>query len=220
MIVSVISTMSYLQTVGMAHRDMKPANKFITEAGEVKIIDFGESKDYFKEYLKLDPGEMQVYSSMIHLPWSFKILYGMISDNVPICGFRRKSWLIIMGLIQFIFLFLIFILESDEPLTVTVLLVVVSISKSFLDVVTDAIMVIQARKDKDYGSQDFVTLLYLNAGFVGVIGSIFGGFMTQNYHPKWCFLSYSVMGLVIAFFAACLTKESEKDSTETDEEFR
>ena len=49
MIVSVISTMSYLQSVGMAHRDMKPANKFLMESGEIKIIDFGESKDYFKD---------------------------------------------------------------------------------------------------------------------------------------------------------------------------
>jgi serine/threonine protein kinase len=49
MIVSVISTMSYLQSVGMAHRDLKPANKFLMDSGEIKIIDFGESKDYFKE---------------------------------------------------------------------------------------------------------------------------------------------------------------------------
>lgn len=49
MIVSVISTFSYLQSVGMAHRDLKPANKFLMENGEIKIIDFGESKDYFKE---------------------------------------------------------------------------------------------------------------------------------------------------------------------------
>ena len=49
MIVSVISTMSYLQSVGMAHRDLKPANKFLMDSGEIKIIDFGESKDYFKD---------------------------------------------------------------------------------------------------------------------------------------------------------------------------
>ena len=31
------------------HRDLKPANKFLMDTGEIKIIDFGESKDYFKE---------------------------------------------------------------------------------------------------------------------------------------------------------------------------
>lgn len=33
----------------MAHRDLKPANKFLLDTCEIKIIDFGESKDYFKD---------------------------------------------------------------------------------------------------------------------------------------------------------------------------
>ena len=50
MIVSIISTLSYLQSVGICHRDLKPANLFLMPAThEVKIIDFGESKDYFRE---------------------------------------------------------------------------------------------------------------------------------------------------------------------------
>lgn len=35
--------------MGICHRDLKPANLFLTNQNEVKIIDFGESKDYFKE---------------------------------------------------------------------------------------------------------------------------------------------------------------------------
>lgn len=50
MIVSAISTLSYLQSAGICHRDMKPANLFVLLATfEIKIIDFGESKDYFKD---------------------------------------------------------------------------------------------------------------------------------------------------------------------------
>jgi len=41
--------MSYLQSVGMAHRDIKPANLFLMDTFEIKVIDFGESKDYFRE---------------------------------------------------------------------------------------------------------------------------------------------------------------------------
>jgi serine/threonine protein kinase len=50
MIVSVISTLSYLQQTGICHRDLKPANLFLLPTTfEIKIIDFGESKDYFKD---------------------------------------------------------------------------------------------------------------------------------------------------------------------------
>ena len=49
MIVSSISSLSYLQTNGICHWDLKPSNLFLTENGEIKIIDFGESKDYFAE---------------------------------------------------------------------------------------------------------------------------------------------------------------------------
>ena len=59
MIVSVISTLSYLQGVGICHRDLKPANLFLMpETHEVKLIDFGESKDYFKDGDDGGPGTM------------------------------------------------------------------------------------------------------------------------------------------------------------------
>jgi MFS-type transporter involved in bile tolerance (Atg22 family) len=85
---------------------------------------------------------MQVYMSIIHLPWTFKILYGIISDNLPICGTRRKSYLILMGLIEFTSLFALFYLTPDDPLVVALLLAAASMSEAFVNVVSDAIMVI------------------------------------------------------------------------------
>ena len=83
--------------------------------------------------------------SLISLPWSLKILYGLISDNVPICGTRRKSWLIIMGVVEFISLIILFFTLPEDPLIVTLLLMVASMAIAFINVVSNAIMVIQSR---------------------------------------------------------------------------
>lgn len=47
MLFSLISTLAHLQSVGLCHRDLKPANLFLLPNGEIKVIDFGESKDVF-----------------------------------------------------------------------------------------------------------------------------------------------------------------------------
>ena len=57
------------------------------------------SQDLFKTVYKLEPSEAQKLSSIIALPWAIKILYGLITDNFPICGSRRKSYLLIGALI-------------------------------------------------------------------------------------------------------------------------
>lgn len=43
---SIISTCAFLQNRGICHRDIKPANLFLLPNNELKLIDFGESKDY------------------------------------------------------------------------------------------------------------------------------------------------------------------------------
>jgi serine/threonine protein kinase len=43
---SLVDALSFLQSIGISHRDIKPANLFIMDNNEVKVIDFGESKEY------------------------------------------------------------------------------------------------------------------------------------------------------------------------------
>lgn len=43
---SMIDALAFLQDIGICHRDIKPANLFLLENGEIKVIDFGESKEY------------------------------------------------------------------------------------------------------------------------------------------------------------------------------
>mmetsp|Transcript_29038 Transcript_29038/g.43791 ORF Transcript_29038/g.43791 Transcript_29038/m.43791 type:complete len:172 (+) Transcript_29038:274-789(+) len=97
-------------------------------------------QDLFKTYLKLDPGDMTMYMSIVHLPWSIKIVYGLLSDNVPIAGTRRKSYIVLMGLLQFFALFLMFCMNASSAMGAALLLTMAALSEAFVNVVSDAIM--------------------------------------------------------------------------------
>ena len=44
-----IDTFAYLEHIGICHRDIKPTNLFLLENYEIKVIDFGESIEFFDE---------------------------------------------------------------------------------------------------------------------------------------------------------------------------
>ena len=46
MVYSLIDAFAYLESVGICHRDIKPTNLFLLENFQIKVIDFGESKEF------------------------------------------------------------------------------------------------------------------------------------------------------------------------------
>lgn len=59
--------------------------------------------------------------------------------------------------------------------------------------------------------------MFISYGMGGAIATILAGIVTEYSHPKWGFLVYSLMGLVVSFFAFRLTLESEKETMEEEE---
>ena len=49
MIYSLIDAFAYLEYVGICHRDIKPTNLFLLENFQIKVIDFGESKEFVED---------------------------------------------------------------------------------------------------------------------------------------------------------------------------
>ena len=70
-------------------------------AGFKQIIFVG-TNFLFKDHYKLDPSTAQKYFAIINLPYAIKIVYGLIVDNVVICGSRKKAFIIIGSLMHFI----------------------------------------------------------------------------------------------------------------------
>ena len=63
----------------------------------------------FKDKLGLSPGEITLLLAIMALPWIFKILLAICSDNVTLCGSRRKSYLIINSSVNILSMVLLMI---------------------------------------------------------------------------------------------------------------
>ena len=119
--------------------------------GGLKILLLIATQDMWKNYYLLEPTRAQLYSTIIWMPWAAKFIFGIISDTVPLFDSRRRNWLVFMGLLQFVALLVTS--TTRNPLIAMVSLCVNMAAGAWMDVIVDAIMVMQARREPETGSQ-------------------------------------------------------------------
>ena len=107
----------------------------------MKVLIGLASMKLFKDYYNLDPGETQILASIIAAPWAIKILYGLFADNFSIYGSKRKSYIIIMSLIQAASMTQVALYRGKNYHYVTGCLVLQSISSAYTNVIADAMLV-------------------------------------------------------------------------------
>jgi hypothetical protein len=60
----------------------------------------GMSMQYlFLNKYKLDPALATFYITLTNLPWSPKIVYGIVTDCLPICGSGKRAYVFLMGML-------------------------------------------------------------------------------------------------------------------------
>lgn len=119
-----------------------------------KVLVALATQKLFKDTYSLEPSYNQYLSGVIMLPWSIKIIYGFLSDNVPIFGSRRRSYLYIGALMQ---IFAMSAMSSNVVPTAEVaaaMMFISNVSVAMSDVVLDSLMVVQSRIDPKHGSED------------------------------------------------------------------
>ncbi|CAI0473928.1 unnamed protein product [Linum tenue] len=52
---------------------------------------------YMKDDQKLQPSEAQLFFGLLQLPWIVKPLWGLLTDTVPVLGYRRRPYFIFAG---------------------------------------------------------------------------------------------------------------------------
>ncbi|ETV71811.1 hypothetical protein H257_12955 [Aphanomyces astaci] len=69
----------------------------------------------FNIYLNLEGYQTSSYRALMFVGWSFKVFFGMLSDCIPIYGYRRKSWILIGWTIAMICLIVLTFSPFGEP---------------------------------------------------------------------------------------------------------
>ena len=70
---------------------------------------------FLNNYLNMDGYQAMAAKTLISMPWAFKTFIGIITDSFPICGYRRRPYMIFGWTICFVFLLIMAILPVDDP---------------------------------------------------------------------------------------------------------
>ena len=99
---------------------------------------------YMKDELHLSPTDMAAIGGITSLPWLIKPLYGFLSDGIPIFGYKRRSYLIIAGIIGCLSWLALGTVVTDTASAVAAI-TLGSASVAVSDVVADSITVEKSR---------------------------------------------------------------------------
>jgi MFS family permease len=134
---------------------------------------------YLKEQLGLSPSDVSDYLAIASLPWMIKPLYGLVSDYLPLLGYRRKTWLMLVNLCGAGgFLWLSGLTDSGTLITA---LTLTAFGTAASDVIIDALMV-------EKGAETGLTARFQGTQWFwfklsAVITALAGGFLAANFKP-------------------------------------
>eukprot|EP00256_Glycine_max_P050548 XP_006606061.2 folate-biopterin transporter 1, chloroplastic isoform X4 [Glycine max] len=160
---------------------------------------------YLKDDLHLDPAEAAVISGFSALPWLVKPLYGFISDSVPLFGYRRRSYLVLSGLLGALSWSLMATFV-DNKYSAGFCILLGSLSVAFSDVVVNSMVVERARGESQSTSGSLQSLCWGSSAFGGIVSSYFSGSLLDAYGVRFVFGVTSLLPLITSVVAV-LVKE-------------
>jgi len=140
---------------------------------------------YLIHTLNINARQYAAYSTLINVPWSLKFIFGMISDGIPILGYRRKSWLAIGWIIYAVGNYYLAYLEEPGITTTTVMMFVMTCAYLLSDVCTDTMCVERARFETDANRGTLQTVGYTNRAFGSIVGAILGAILFNKTEWGW-----------------------------------
>lgn len=141
---------------------------------------------YMKDVQKVQPSQAQIYSGIAYVPWIVKPLWGLLTDVIPVAGYRRRPYLLIAGLIGVLSMLLLSTHKIHLLLAVA-LLTGGNASVAVADVTVDA-CVAENSISRPPLAADMQSLCSLSESVGALFGFIISGITVDLLGPMVCFV--------------------------------
>ena len=129
---------------------------------------------YMVKVLNAEPSLQNTIGILQTLPWSLKLVFGFLSDSVPIYGMQRKPYLAI-GTVLYSFAFIAYAISGVDSVTFLALCIFIgTLGLIMVDVMADTMCVQRSRFEKEDQRGQMQASFYSVRFAGGVIGAICG----------------------------------------------
>ncbi|CAL1385197.1 unnamed protein product [Linum trigynum] len=141
---------------------------------------------YMKDVQKVQPSESQIYQGLISIPWLVKPIWGLLTDVIPILGFRRRPYFILAGLLGVASMLLLSLGGKMHLFLAVLLLISGSAGVAIADVTVDACVAQNSNVHHSLAA-DMQSLCALSSSVGALIGFGFSGIFVDLLGPKGVF---------------------------------
>jgi len=152
---------------------------------------------------------------VLSLPWMIKPLYGLVSDYVPLLGYRRKSWLMLVNLCAASgFLWLANLTDLG---TMLIALFLAAFGTAASDVLVDALMVENGNRTGETARFLGIQWLWFKLG--AIVTALAGGYLASLFAPATALhlaATLTMLAPVAVTVAAYLLVDEERATMDAD----
>jgi MFS family permease len=134
---------------------------------------------YLKEVHGWTAVQVTAYITIFNLPWIIKPIYGLVSDFVPLFGYRRKSYLLIANVVAAGAY--LWITQITQPNLVAIALLITAFGMAISSTLCGAVLVENGQRLHESGT--FVNQQWLWFNIAAIGASILGGALVQWLSP-------------------------------------
>lgn len=134
---------------------------------------------YLKASQGWTPVQITGFITLFNLPWIIKPLYGLISDFVPLFGYRRKSYLLLVNVAAMAGF--IWVMQLTAPGDLFIPLMVTAYTMAISSTLCGAVLVENGQRLHESGT--FVNQQWLWFNIAAMAAAILGGQLVQHLSP-------------------------------------